>query len=330
MANPEITNNDGLQLPVFNPAYEDAILQFSGIATWALGVIMAKKAVSAGAVTPDVGNTGNGTVTALALAPGGPPLAGAWNLECTAAYVAPSAGTPVFTGTGNGTASGEGASTDTINGTYKVTCIDATVSGSEIFKVETPEGVRLADDLTVGVAYSNTHLALTLTDGTTDFIVGDYWEIPMTVGPIPLHGGVFKLEDPNSVIVKSGIALPGTAGGTVLVEEGGLACLITDGSTDFVVGDKFALAITDEGGDWVPYVENALDGTGTAKGVLPEAITSTGAGDVRRRMLIGGKVAEAKLSVQAGGAIPQSAIDDLRNFTILSISGVRTDILDNQ
>jgi len=436
MANPTITNVDTQQLEIFNPIYEDAVLAFTGVATWPLGTIMAKISASAGAVTADVGNTGDGTVTGLALAPGGPPLVGAWNLECTqaytapaavadvgntgggtvtglslnvggpvlagawnleciTAYVAPAAGTPAFTGTGNGTASGEAAGVDTINGTYIVTCIDATVSGSEIFKVETPEGIRLADDLTVGVAYSNTHLGLTLTDGLTDFIVGDYWTIAMTVGPVPLHGGVFKLEDPNSaivanaltlpgvtagttllidynglrftltdgapdfivgdkfaitvaagavpehggvfkledpnsVIIKSDITLPGSALGTVTTETAGLRFTLTDGAPDFIVGDKFALAITDEGGDWQPYVEGALDGTGTAKGVLPAAKTSTGSGDVYWRMLIGGEVAEDQLSVLAGGTIPQQAIDDLRDFTIHSTAGVNLSILDNQ
>jgi hypothetical protein len=435
MTNPVIANSDRLRLEIFNPKYQDAILKFAGIATWPLGTIMARLAAIAGAITPDAGNTGDGTVTNFALAPGGPPLPGSWNLECTAAYtapaavadvgntgdgtvsglslnpggpvlpgawnfectaayVAPVAGTPAFTGTGNGTASNEAAGSATENGTYTLTCIDATVSGSEIFEVKTPDGVTL-EPLTVGVSYSNNHLVLDITDGSTDFIVGDFWTIAMTVGAVPLHGGVFKLEDPNSaivlnnvklpgitagttvlvdynglrftltdgatdfivgdkfaitvaagavplhggvfkledpnsVIVKSGIALPGSLGGTVLVEEGGLTCLITDGSTDFVVGDKFALAITDGALKWQPYVEDALDGTGEAKGVMPEAKTSTGAGDVRWRMLIGGEVAESKLSVLAGGTIPPKALEDLRNFTILSTAGVNLSILDNQ
>ena len=435
MPNPVITNNDTLQLPVFDPKYADATLKFPGIVTWALGLIMARQIALAGAVTPDVGNTGDGTVTDLALAPGGPPLpgewnlecllaytapaavadvgntgdgtvsglslnvggpvlAGAWNLECIAAYVATIVGTPAFTGTGNGGASGEAAGSATKNGTYVLTCIDATVSGSEIFEVKTPDGETL-EPLTVGVAYSNNHLGITIADGSTQFIVGDFWTIAMTVeavpehggvfkledpnsvivennivlpgvtagttvlvdynglrftltdgaadfivgdkfaitvaaGAVPLHGGVFKLEDPNSEIIKSDIALPGAAAGTVLVEISGITFLLTDGSTDFIVGDKFALAITDAGQKWIPYAADGLDGSAEASGVLPAAITSTGAGDVLRRMLIGGEVSLEKLSIQAGGTIPESVLQSLRNFTILSETGVRLDILDNQ
>ena len=334
MANPVITNNDLLQLQVFNPVYADATLKFSGIATWAQGVLMARLIASAGSVTPDVGNTGDGTVTALALAPGGPPLPGAWNLECIAAFIAAVVGTPAFTGTGNGVASNEAAGSKTLNGTYILTCVNDSAtgfaaSGSEVFKVIAPNGDRL-DDLTVGVSYSNDHLVLDIADGSTDFVIGDFWTIAMTVEAVPEHGGIFKLEDPNSVIVKSDIALPGIAGGTVTVEVDGMTFILTDDATDFIVGDKFALAITDESLKWVPYVEDALDGSGEAKGVMPAAKTSTGAGDVRWRMLISGEVALAKLSVQAGGTIPVKALEDLRNFTILNASGVRLDILDNQ
>ena len=60
MPNPVITNNDTLQLPVFNPQYEDATLDFPGADTWALGVIMARLVATAGAAAADGGNTGNG------------------------------------------------------------------------------------------------------------------------------------------------------------------------------------------------------------------------------------------------------------------------------
>lgn len=83
MANPEITNNDTTQIPVFNPKYKDVTLVFDGADTWAKGTVMGLRKVAAGAVTPDAGNTGDGTVTALALAPGGPPKVGSYNLECT-------------------------------------------------------------------------------------------------------------------------------------------------------------------------------------------------------------------------------------------------------
>lgn len=232
MANPVIQNNDNLQLEVFNPAFEDAIINFPSALTYALGVIMAKQLVSAGTVTADGGNTGDGTVTAFVLAPGGPPIPGNWVLTCTK----------------------------------------------------------------IGVT----------------------------------HGGTFKLEDPNGVQVGGDLVMSDVAGDTLLVSEGGLQFLITDGATNFAVNDFFTLVVNDLEGKWVPWVEDAVDGTGQAIGVMPGEKTSTGAEDQYGRMLISGKVSFTKLSVQAGGTVPQKALDQLRDFTILDVKGVRNDILDNQ
>lgn len=231
MTNPVITNNDNLQLPVFDPKFEDGTLSFIGAATWALGVIMAKALVAAGAVTADAGNTGDGTVTGFALAPGGPPLPGDWNLECT----------------------------------FAVT-----------------------------------------------------------------NGGVFKLEDPNGEIVADNLTLRVGAGLATSFSIAGIQFIVTDGATDFIAGDKFALAVTDLESVWRPWVEDALDGTGEAKGILPYEKVATGSGDVYGRVLVGGEVSYLKLSVQAGGTVPQKVLDQLRNFTIHDIKGVRIDILDNQ
>lgn len=232
MTNPVIQNNDNLQLEVFNPRYEDAVIKFTAALTYLVGVIMAKLMVSAGSITADAGNTGDGTATALAIAPGGPPIPGDWNLECTK----------------------------------------------------------------VGVT----------------------------------HGGRFKLEDPNGVQVGGDFNMSDVAGDTLLVSAGGLEVLLTDGATNFAVGDKFTLVITDESGKWVPWVEDAVDGSGQAMGVMPSTEVSTQAEDQNRRMLVAGEVHYLKLSVQAGGAVPQKALDQLRDFMILDRKGVRIDQLDNQ
>ncbi len=232
MANPVIQNNDNLQLEVFNPKFEDAVINFASALTYDLGVIMAKLLAAAGSITPDGSNTGNGTVTVLAIAPGGPPIPGSWVLTCTK----------------------------------------------------------------VGVT----------------------------------HGGRFKLEDPNGEQVGGDLNMSNVASDTLLVSEGGLEFLITDGATNFAVDDFFTLVVTDLGAKWTPWVEDAVDGSGQALGVMPGAKTSTGAEDQRGRMLISGEVHFLKLSVQAGGTVPQKALDQLRDFTILDVKGVRTDILDNQ
>lgn len=247
--------------------------------------VMGKSVVTvATPATADAGNTGNGTVTAVAIAAGGPPMAGAWNLEVTEAkgiavsatadagntgngtvtgFAISATGDPaipgsyiltcvsvddsgvasnlsmVSTGTGNGTAGAVTAGTHTIAGAYIITCIDATVSGSEIFEVIDPNGDML-ENLTVGVAYLNDHFGVTISDGGTDFIVGDFWTNTMQI----LHGGTFKLTDPDGVDIKEDIALPGTTGGTIVFTGSGITFTITDGATDFAIDDFFTLLVT--------------------------------------------------------------------------------------
>lgn len=82
--------------------------------------------------------------------------------------------------TGNGTASAVTVGTDVVNGDYVLTCTTAATDGGT-FSVATPSGQLLAD-LTVGVAYTSSHINLTISDGATDFIVGDKFTIDVIVG----------------------------------------------------------------------------------------------------------------------------------------------------
>lgn len=231
MANPTITNHDATKIPVWDPRYKDATVNFAGAGTYAAGLIMGRKGVSAGVVTPDGGNTGDGTVTNLALAGGGLAIPGNYNLEVVQA-------------------------------------------------------------------------------------VGE--------------GGVFKLEDPNGNLVADNLEMVAGAGNATDFVAGGLSFTITDGAADFIVGDKFTLNVVDEGQKWVPWSADAVDGSQFASGVLPAEVTATGAGDLLRRMLIGGEVDLDRLSIDAGGAVPESAILSLRNFGIIVREGVVIDELDNQ
>ena len=61
-------------------------------------------------------------------------------------------------------------------GTYNLECIDDSGSGNETFAVYAPDGKRL-EDLAVGVAYDNGHFAVTIADGSYDFVVGDAFTV---------------------------------------------------------------------------------------------------------------------------------------------------------
>lgn len=210
--------------------------------------------VAAGTVTPG-SNTGNGTVTALAISTGTAPKVGTFNLTCTDANEGGTAtGVMAYVGTGNGIAGTVTMGAEAIEGDYIITCIDATISGSEVFSVIDPNGVRLKD-LTVGVAYSNSHFGVTISDGSTDFTAGGVWTLTCTIA----HGGIFELVDPDGIVLDAGLTLPGSAGGTLAVDVGGIAFTITDGSADFAVGDTFAITVTatESGGGTFKLVDPA-------------------------------------------------------------------------
>jgi hypothetical protein len=210
-------------------------------------------AVASGTATAtaaaDGGNTGNGTVTSLSITADTVGLIpGAYNLEMIELGVKNGTATGTATAdggnTGNGTAGAVTAGSEAKAGNYIVTCTDATVSGSEIFEVIDPDGERL-EDLTVGVAYSNNHFGVTISDGATDFVVGDFWTIA-----IANTGGLWKLEDPNGSMLSNSIIMDAGSAQATAIEVAGISFTITDGATDFVVGDKFAITVANTVGLW--------------------------------------------------------------------------------
>lgn len=229
MSNPEITNNDTTQIPVFNPEFKDATLVFDGADTWLKGTVLGLRKIAAGSVV-DGTNTGNGTVTGLALGPGGPPKVGDYNLECT-------------------------------------------------------------------------------------FVVA--------------NGGVFKLEDPDGNLVADNLTLRVGAGLLTTFNIAGLTFIVTDGSTDFIAGDSFALGVTAVN-KWVYYDSSAVDGSEIPTAILPREEVATGAGDVLRRILIGGEVNEGLLVFDQGETISETIREQLRNFGIILRSARSVDSLDNQ
>jgi len=194
---------------------------------------------AAGTITPDGGNTGGGAITALAISAGDTPKIGSYVVNCIDEnFNGTATGTAEYVGTGNGTASAVVTGADTLEGLYTLTCVDATVSGSEVFEVADPNGVTL-ETLTVGVAYLNAHLGITISDGSTDFTVGGVWTITMVVA----HGGKFNLVDPDGEVLTSDIALPGTPDGTIAVDVGGITFTLADATPDFADDDFFTLTI---------------------------------------------------------------------------------------
>ena len=97
------------------------------------------------------------------------------------------------------------------------------------------------------------------------------------------NGGVFKVTDPNGNVLKNNITMaPGAGAATQFYyAEFGLTFTLTDAATDFIVGDKFTLAVTNPNA-WVPFNPAACDGSQVPAGIytgdtIPAAIIAAGA-----------------------------------------------------
>tara|TARA_A200000113_G_scaffold135390_2_gene121782 strand:+ start:4757 stop:5422 length:666 start_codon:yes stop_codon:yes gene_type:complete len=81
--------------------------------------------------------------------------------------------------TGNGTAAaGATLGVDAMPGDYVLECVEASANAAT-FKVVAPNGLSLPD-LKTGEAYVSSHINLTLSDGATDFVVGDKFTVSVT------------------------------------------------------------------------------------------------------------------------------------------------------
>jgi predicted enzyme related to lactoylglutathione lyase len=101
--------------------------------------------------------------------------------------VVTAAGTPVVVGTGNGVMSAISLGQFAKNGTYRVECVTAGTNAGT-FQVIDPDGNRIGtpEAITGGAGgtavFANDHVNFTLTDGSTDFAAGDYFNILVAAG----------------------------------------------------------------------------------------------------------------------------------------------------
>jgi hypothetical protein len=224
------------------------------------------------------------------------------------------ASTPTVVGTGNGTMSQVFAGPEVEKGSYVVTLITAVAHGGT-FSVVAPSGKALPNLVVTGGAgnttvYRSRHINFSITDGSTDFIVGDAFTIVVdTTAPVVIgtgngtvsglslgrdaktgnyrleitaaitNGGEFKLTGPDGDLVDAGFIVAGAGGTYVGANKNQLNLTVTEGSTDFAVGDAFNIAVFNElaGGKCVAWDPNTFDGRDDAAGVLLEAVDATAA-----------------------------------------------------
>jgi hypothetical protein len=87
------------------------------------------------------------------------------------------------------------------------------------------------------------------------------------------NGGKFRLEDPDGVMLGD-FTLPATSGGSVTISEQ-IKGVLTDGGTDFAVGDGFDILVTAIGLKYVPLAAAATDGSQIAAGILFRSVDAT-------------------------------------------------------
>jgi hypothetical protein len=214
---------------------------------------------------------------------------------------------PAVVGTGNGTMSALFPGPEVEKGNYVVKCITAVANGG-VFSVTTPSG-KLLPNATVATPYRSRHINFTLNDGATDFIVNDQFTIVveagnpavvgtgngtisgLSLGPdaIPgsylvenieaiTNGGRFKVVGPDGDTVAVGSIVAGAGGTLVLANQRHLNLTITDGSTDFAVGDKFEVFAFNElvkkVRAWDP---TTFDGRHRAEGLLLDNVDASAA-----------------------------------------------------
>jgi hypothetical protein len=161
-----------------------------------------------GAIAAVAGNTGNGTAAMHTTQTAAGVVAGVYK----AVFVEPAANGGLFVVENpDGVVIGDGVVGTLFDGVVKFTISDgatdfavgdifeitvtATIpTNGGTFRLTAPNGTVVSSAITVGAAYTGGHLNLTVNDGSTDFVVGDGFDITVAVG-----SGKFRPWDPANI-----------------------------------------------------------------------------------------------------------------------------------
>lgn len=251
---------------------------------------------------------------------------------------------PAVVGTGNGTVGTVFGGPETQVGNYVVTCITAATNGGT-FSVVNPAGKALPNAV-VGTPYRSREINFTIADGGTDYIVGDSFTfVVSTTAPVAVgtgngtvsglslgadakpgnyrleitaaitNGGEFKLTGPDGAIVEQGFIVAGAGGTFVGANKRAVNFTLTEGSTDFALGDAFNVLVFNElnGGKVVAWDPTAVDGRDDVAGILFDNVDASSADRVG--VIIARAATVIKSSLEFAAAITaaqkESAYSDL-------------------
>lgn len=296
---------------------EDVLIQ-SGL-TLVRGTVLGKVKVSVPTSgTAAGGNTGNGTVTLVS--GGGKTKRGTYTIKNTRVVT-------------NG---GEFSLTDPDGKFVGSVLITAGAGGTGVFKSDelnftiTDGGTdfALADSFTVAVSDGvpatgtadggNTgNGTLTLVEGRRGTRTGTY---TLECTTAVTNGGVFKLTDPDGNDILTGITITPGAGASKAFDCDELAGTVTDGSTDFAVGDKFTVAVSIDPHQCVAVNSANSNGSSEPYAVLSEDVDASAAA-VRSIGYIEGSFNERALVFGGSDTIDdhRETMRDLGMITVPSI-----------
>ena len=157
-------------------------------------------------------------------------------------------------------------------------------------------------------------------------LVGDY---NLEVVAAVTNGGVLKLVDPQGNTLANDLTMTPGAGAVTEFIVAGMKFTVTDGATDLIVGDKFALAVAADG-KVVVFAEDGIGGAQLASMVLTYDVSAAGASNVAARAMVDGIVRREKLIIDGGGTVTDRIVDSLQNYGIIAQKVTELNVLDNQ
>lgn len=186
----------------------------------------------------------------------------------------------------------------------------------------------VADAVTPAAGANTGDGTVTLATVVAGLVVPAVGAYVLTVTTAVVNGGILQLKDPNGAIVASDLIMTVGAGAATVFEAAGLEFTVTDGGTDFIVGDSFTLTVAADG----KVVAFSRTGAGGAQ--LPIMVLSleevfTGAEDRAFRPVISGRLRRGDLVVHGVGAITDAEADMLRDYSILAQTTLQLAQLDN-
>lgn len=160
--------------------------------------------------------------------------------------------------------------------------------------------------------------SVSIVEGPVVPLVGVY---KLTCIEAVAQGGVFQLTDPNGAVVAAYLPMNTTSTGSKAFEAAGLAFTLTD-AADFIVGNFFDITVVTGASKMVPFNPAGVGGAQIPKAVLTYRVTAAGAGDVKIRALVKGKVIFDRLIIDVDGTnanITAAVKDQLRAYGIVAV-----------